>query len=512
VKKLNFKTEYLIILVVLLIKTALHLFADSNSGLDGDEIYHVNTGKHLAWGYMEFPPMIGFLAWIQNSFKSDSVFAHHFFVHIAASLIIIFCGLTVIRLGGKWKAVLLCLVCILTGSCFGLTQNAFQPVIFDQLFWILSFYFLISFIKTNKSLYLILVSVSIALGFLTKYSILFFAASLLFSIIAFQRGLFKDKLFWICITLIIAVVTPNIIWQWNNSFPVFAHFSRLYEVQLDKLGVFDNILALLLSPNPLTIFVWFSGIFIVPFGILLKNFRLGSFVILFSFILMFLAKGKFYYFYPIILMSFITGSVLLEHIMDSKKWIFYFYISLLILMIPITATSALPVFSLERYISIYKVKKNNAGVTPVMDSYSFKLIWENLTSSVKNVYDSIPAHEKENCLIWGDTYSWASAINFYSEKYQFPNAISFHGTHYLWITPFKKGITMIAICNSESKNNNEDRLNYYKQFFSEVELKNELFNPYTEDKTDYYINIFLCHDLKYDSEEMKKKLENRIFE
>ena len=65
--------------------------------------------------------------------------------------------------GGKWKAVLLCLTCILTGSCFGLSQNAFQPVIFDQLFWVLSFYLLISFIKTNDNRYLIFLGVSIAL-------------------------------------------------------------------------------------------------------------------------------------------------------------------------------------------------------------------------------------------------------------------------------------------------------------------------------------------------------------
>ncbi|NJK98746.1 MAG: glycosyltransferase family 39 protein [Bacteroidales bacterium] len=152
--KLKIRAEYLIIIIILVIKTILHLIADFNSGLDGDEIYHVDTGKHLAWGYMEFPPMIGFLAWLQNFFKSDSIFAHHFFVHIAAGLIIVISGLTVIRIGGNCKAVLLCLICILTASCFGLTQNAFQPVIFDQLFWILSFYLLITYIRTNNNLHL----------------------------------------------------------------------------------------------------------------------------------------------------------------------------------------------------------------------------------------------------------------------------------------------------------------------------------------------------------------------
>ncbi|NJK98748.1 MAG: hypothetical protein HC905_30950 [Bacteroidales bacterium] len=186
-------------------------------------------------------------------------------------------------------------------------------------------------------------------------------------------------------------------------------------------------------------------------------------------------------------MGLIAGSVLIEHITNSRKWIFYVYISLLILMIPVTATNALPVFNLEKYIQIYRLQKNEAGVTPVMDSYSFKYTWEDLNTSVKKVYDSLPANEKDNCLIWGDTYSWASAINFYAEKYNLPPAISFHGTHYLWLPKFNKGITMISICNSNFKNNIEDRLNYYKQYFNSVELKEQIFNQYSEDKSDYYI-------------------------
>jgi hypothetical protein len=48
-------------------------------------------------------------------------------------------------------------------------------------------------------------------------------------------------------------------------------------------------------------------------------------------------------------------------------------------------------------------------------------------------------------------------------------------------------------------------LNYYKQYFGKVELKEQLFNQLAEDKTDYYLNIFLCKDMLYDSEVMKKR-------
>jgi hypothetical protein len=54
----------LIIFIFCVIKLALHLLADDHSGFQGDELLHIETGNHLAFGYMEFPPMIGLLAFL----------------------------------------------------------------------------------------------------------------------------------------------------------------------------------------------------------------------------------------------------------------------------------------------------------------------------------------------------------------------------------------------------------------------------------------------------------------
>ncbi len=511
-KRTNFKIEYLIIILTILIKTVLHLIADSNSGFDGDEVYHIEVGKHLALGYMEFPPLIGLLSWIQNLFNTDSIYIHHLFVHIATALIILFCGLTVLRLGGKWKAILLCMGCILAASCFGKTQNAFQPVIFDQLFWVLSFYLLVSFLKTNKSKYLILLSISLAFGFLTKYSILFFVASLAVSVFLFQKKLLKERIFWIAVLIFILIISPNIFWQINNRLPVFAHFSRLYEAHLLKTSVFQNLLTLFFDVNPFTSIVWLAGMVIIPFISFYKNFRPALFVILFSFTLMFIAKGKPYYFYPIILMSFVSGSVILEYLLINKKWLLIGYTSFILLMAPISALIGLPILTRDQYIRFFAIKTNEAGVTPVMDAYCYGEMWTNLNSSIRKIYFELPESERKNCLIWGDTYSWASAVNLYSDKNNIPKAFSFHGSYYLWLPEFPGGIDVIAIFNSKTKEESKARLEYYKEYFSDVELKEQLFNQYTNDETDYYFNIFLCRGIKFDSKTMAIKMKHRIFE
>ncbi len=84
----------IIISIFCIIKLTLHLIADFHSGFQGDELLHIESGNHLAFGFMEFPPLISILAFSQNFFGSNSVYVHHLFAHIASILIIIYVAKT----------------------------------------------------------------------------------------------------------------------------------------------------------------------------------------------------------------------------------------------------------------------------------------------------------------------------------------------------------------------------------------------------------------------------------
>src|SRR4051812_16383555 len=112
------KGAKLIIFIFCILKLTLHLIADYHSGFQGDELLHIEAGKHLAFGYMEFPPLIGPLAFIQNLFHSHSVFVHHIFSHLATIIILIYTAKTTIELGGKSKAIFLVLFGIIIAPSF----------------------------------------------------------------------------------------------------------------------------------------------------------------------------------------------------------------------------------------------------------------------------------------------------------------------------------------------------------------------------------------------------------
>ncbi|MEP7238597.1 MAG: glycosyltransferase family 39 protein, partial [Ferruginibacter sp.] len=257
-----FKNKTVIVVIAMcIVKLTLHLIADYNSGFQADEFLHIETGHHPAMGYMEFPPAIGWLAFIQNLFHSQSVFIHHIFTHIAAILIMVICAMITIALGGKTKAVFMLLLCIIVAPAFGRSQQLFQPVVFSQLFWLLSFLQLVHFVKTVKTKYILYLALSLTAGFLTKYDIVFFIAGLT-GLLFFKEtrtALLKTAtLKYVLLSLLI--ISPNIYWQIQHQFPVLQMFSRLYETQLNKLSVADVFKNIFISLNPFTAVFWIAGL------------------------------------------------------------------------------------------------------------------------------------------------------------------------------------------------------------------------------------------------------------
>jgi hypothetical protein len=51
-----------IIVLLALLKLSIHLLTAANYGYFRDELYYVDAGKHLALGYVDFPPLVALVA------------------------------------------------------------------------------------------------------------------------------------------------------------------------------------------------------------------------------------------------------------------------------------------------------------------------------------------------------------------------------------------------------------------------------------------------------------------
>ena len=503
------KQTKLIIFIGCLIKLTLHVIADSHSGFQGDELLHIETGKHLAFGYMEFPPLIGVLAFIQNIFGSSTIYVHHLFAHIASILIILYVAKTTIELGGKNKAVFLALLCIIIGPSFGRSQQLFQPVVFSQLFWVLSFYQLTRFIKylDKKSLWYL--TAFVTLGAMVKYDALFFIFGLS-SLLFFKRtrqALVKLH-FWQNIIVVITLLLPNLLWQYANNFPVLQMFNRLYETQLVNNSRIENIGRLLIEINPIS-----SLLIVIPAFIFIfkKNktlhLPLGISILLAITFLSF-KNGKPYYFYPIILTIIPFGAIFWEQLVIQKRQWAIYPITVLLLFGAVLIPFGMPVYTFNHYLnSIYKFekKKIEGGKYAVKyDEYYTKEKWQETMQQLKSVYDSLPMNEKQNCIIWGKHYGQAGAVNLLGANYNLPKAFSYHGSYYSWAPKGQMPSTIIALSYRVG--------DFFSPYFDEVKLVRTIYNPYAENDEELYQRIYICKKPKQDFDKMKELFKKRIFE
>src|SRR5689334_23403567 len=81
------------------LKLVIHLLTSSNYGYFRDELYYIAASKHLAFGYVDFPPFIALLTAFVRLTLGDSLLALHFFPALAGAGVIVLTGLMTRQLG-----------------------------------------------------------------------------------------------------------------------------------------------------------------------------------------------------------------------------------------------------------------------------------------------------------------------------------------------------------------------------------------------------------------------------
>src|SRR5579862_912365 len=504
----------LTILFFCILKLTLHLIADSHSGFQSDEFLYIESGRHLAFGYLEFPPLMGLLAFIQNLFHSHSVFIYHIFPHVAMLLIVIYVGKITVELGGKNMAVFIVLFSLLIAPGFEGTQQPFLPIVFTQLIWVLCFYQLTRFIKHGNRKYLWYLALFTALFFLIKYDALFFAFGLL-SLLFFGKtrvALIKGK-YWQCLIISFLILLPNIIWQYVNDWPALQMMRRLYKTQLDDLTPMHVLRDLFWAVNPI-VFILMLPAFVFIF-VNKKNKSLYlplACSILFSVLFLSYCKGIHYYFFPIVLTILPFCGMFWEGlILPKRKWLLY-PLSLILLIGAVLIPFGMPVYSFSHYLNtvfkyIPKEKKNGKDVLPMnFQEYDSKKRWKTMMQQLQSLYDSLPENERKSCLIWGRHYSQAGAVELFKDGYTLPNAFSYHGSFYAWAPTDKMPETVIAFCYNDAGDN------YFNPFFEEVTPVRKIYSEYSSGEGWVVQTIFICHKPKQGFDKMKELFKKRIFE
>src|ERR1043165_4934185 len=81
-------------------KLLLHCLFNNRYGYFRDEFDYLACGNHLAWGYVDQPPLIPFLARISRAVLGDSLRSIRFLPAVASSVLVIQTAVLAREMGG----------------------------------------------------------------------------------------------------------------------------------------------------------------------------------------------------------------------------------------------------------------------------------------------------------------------------------------------------------------------------------------------------------------------------
>ncbi|BAU55167.1 glycosyltransferase family 39 protein [Mucilaginibacter gotjawali] len=506
------------ILIFVLIKIGLNLLAIAHFGFHRDEFLHLVLADHLDWGYKEVPPFIALLAKITISIFGNSVFAARIFPTIAGGFIIWFTGQITVELGGKRFAVALACLALIFSPAFAASDYLFQPVVFDQLWWVLAVWLLVKYCNTSSVKYLYFLGMAVGVGMLTKYSMAFFTFSLLFGIlISKQRKMLFNRHILGGALVALLIWLPNIIWQFQHHLPVFTHMSTLQKEQLDYIQPFDYIKQELMV-NGIALFVWLTGFIFLLFSFRLHKFQFLAiaFVLIFTFLLV--MHGKSYYLFGAYPMLFAAGGFGFERWLKASGYtirgltIALFTIPNLILL-PLV----LPIFSLNQTLAIFRYMHDHTtafrfAVTwedhkehATTQDYADMLGWDEMAAKVDSAWKTLTPEQQKHTQIYADNYGEAGALHHYDKQYNLPEVISLNSSFTLWAPDNLDGEYIIYVDDQGGGN-----INSFKSALESYRKIGEVENPLAREKgTAVFILVHPKKGLtdRYSKELARKRLE-----
>src|ERR1700722_20255020 len=124
-----------IVLCIAFVRLVLYFFAGPHYGYFRDELYYLACGEHPAWGYVDQPPLIGWVAWFLQHSIGTSLWALRLLPALAGAGTIALTGLLARELGGgRWAMFLSSLAALMAPVLLALS-HLFTMNAFDQLFW-----------------------------------------------------------------------------------------------------------------------------------------------------------------------------------------------------------------------------------------------------------------------------------------------------------------------------------------------------------------------------------------
>jgi Dolichyl-phosphate-mannose-protein mannosyltransferase len=485
-----------IVVLVAAVKLLIHLVTTGSFGYSYfiDELYYLACARHLAWGFVDMPPLFPAIVAAVHATLGDSLLAVRLLPALAGAALVLMTGWMARDLGGRRFAQGIAALAVLVAPIWLALHSIDTMNALEQLFWTGCAWIVLRIVRDDRPQLWLLFGAVAGLGMLDKHSMAFFGVAVAAAVLLTrERRALRSPWLWLGALLAGVTFLPNLVWVVQHHFP---HFEMLANVKREGRDVALNPLQFLaqqvLLMNPLTLPLWLGGLAWLLFDREGRRYRVLGIAWLGVMAEMLLLDGRPYYPAPAYPMLLAAGGVALEGWLAAPLWrrwraVKPVYAALLALSGAVLAplfTPLLPPETLIRYsraIGMSQPRIENHLLGPLPQLMADRFGWKEMAEEVARIYRSLPPADRARAAIFGQNYGQAGAIDLFGPALGLPPAISGHLTYYLWGPHGYTGDVMIVL---------DDERPTLERLFRSVELAGHVHHPYSMPYQ--HFDVFVC--------------------
>jgi hypothetical protein len=409
-------------------------------GVFRDELYYIACGRHLAWGYVDHPPMVAAVAAAVRALFGDSWIALRVASAAAFAGTVLLVGDTARELrGGRWARLLAQLLAA-TAPIYLSIFSIYSMNALDILVWAgLARISARLLAGGDQRLWLAFGGLAGA-GLLTKIDVGILGAGLVVGIVASRRfDLLRGPWVWIGGAIAGLLFAPHVLWQLSHDWPTREFVANAQRGKIAHVSPLAFVGAQFMLAGPVAFALALAGMAWLFLARAARPFRPLGWAALAVLAFFALSVSKPYYFSPALAVLFPAAGVAVESWTGGRFGRpLRVVVLVLVAAILIAAPLAKPLISEDRYVRYAAA----LGVAPGTDEnqrlgrlpqfFADMHGWKELAESVARVAATLPDEDQTQACVYGNNYGEAGAIDYFGSRMDLPPAISGHNSYWLW--------------------------------------------------------------------------------
>jgi len=402
---------------------ALELAVSDRYGFQQDELYFLVASHHLAFGYVDQPPLAVLLARTTDLFGVNPA-AIRILPALAGGAIVVLAARLAALFGGGCAARVVAALTAAIAPVFLGAMHVGNTTPYDLLAWTVVTVFVATALLRDRPRWWLGAGVAAGIGIEDEYLILTLLAALVIGILvtSAHRAVIKTRWPWLGGVVALVIWLPNLLWQFANGWPQLTMASALHQQNTSTADYIGGLPAQLLYVGLLGIPLAIAG-FITLWRAAQLRFLGVTATLILIYVLVWV-PGKVYY------VDGILPAILAAGAVSAERWIATarrprarrVVIGVLALVGTVAVLpSVLPI------LPVASLRKVN-GATSIADGIG----WPQLTAEVAAQNAALTRAGQPPTSTFTGAYAEAGALDAYGTPYHLPPVISGHNTFWLW--------------------------------------------------------------------------------